>query len=80
MVVRVRILRSWALGLYIAAQVIGLVPLIYEHTLNVYKVGARVGRRKSVTRAAPVSALASPLAFMTRVGDGIGVRLIRSAL
>jgi hypothetical protein len=37
MVVRVRILRSWLLGLYIAAQVIGLVPLIYEHTLNIYK-------------------------------------------
>ena len=37
MVVRGRILRSWLLGLYIAAQVIGLVPLIYEHTLNIYK-------------------------------------------
>jgi hypothetical protein len=37
MVGRVRILRSWVLGLYIAAQVIGLVPLIYEHTLEVYK-------------------------------------------
>jgi hypothetical protein len=37
MVVRVRKLRSWMLGLYIAAQVIGLVPLVYEHTLDVYK-------------------------------------------
>jgi hypothetical protein len=37
MVVRVRKLRSWLLGLYIAAQVIGLAPLVYEHTLNVYK-------------------------------------------
>jgi len=37
MVVWVRILRSWVLGLYVAAQVIGLVPLIYEHTLDVYK-------------------------------------------
>ena len=37
MVVRIRILRSWVLGLYIAAQVIGLAPLIYEHTLDVYK-------------------------------------------
>jgi hypothetical protein len=37
MVVRVRILRSWVLGLYIAAQVIGLVPLIHEPTLEVYK-------------------------------------------
>jgi hypothetical protein len=37
MTVRVHILRSWVLGLYIAAQVLGLVPLIYEHTLDVYK-------------------------------------------
>jgi hypothetical protein len=37
MVVRGRILRSWLLGLYIAAQVIGLLPLIYEHTSNIYK-------------------------------------------
>jgi SnoaL-like domain len=43
-------------------------------------IGARFGRRKSLTRAALISALASPLAFMTRMGDGIGVRLIRSAL
>ena len=37
MIVRVRKLRSWLLGLYIAAQVIGLAPLIYQHTLNIYK-------------------------------------------
>ena len=43
MVVRVRILRSWVLGLYIAAQVIGLVPLIYEHTLEVYKTVTAAG-------------------------------------
>jgi SnoaL-like domain len=43
-------------------------------------IGARFGRRRRLTRAALISALASPLAFMTRVGDGIGVRLIRSAL
>jgi hypothetical protein len=43
-------------------------------------IGARFGRRKSITKAVLISALASPLAFMTRTGDGIGVRLIRSAL
>ena len=43
-------------------------------------IGFGFGRRKSLARAALISALASPLAFMTRTGDGIGVRLIRSAL
>jgi hypothetical protein len=43
MVVQVRILRSWLLGLYIAAQVVGLVPLIYEHTLNIYKAVPAAG-------------------------------------
>ena len=40
---RVRILRSWVLGLYIAAQVLGLVPSIYEHTLDVYKAVSVAG-------------------------------------
>ena len=44
MVVRVRKLRSWLLGLYIAAQVIGFAPLIYQHTLNVYKAVPVAGR------------------------------------
>ena len=43
-------------------------------------IGAGLARRKSPARAALISALARPLAFMTRSGDGIGVRLIRSAL
>jgi hypothetical protein len=43
MVVRVRIVRSWVFGLYIVAQVIGLVPLIHEHTLDVYKAVAVAG-------------------------------------
>jgi hypothetical protein len=43
MVVRVRILRSWVLGLYIAAQALGLVPLIYEHTLDVYNAVSIAG-------------------------------------
>jgi hypothetical protein len=43
-------------------------------------IGLALGRRKSLARGVLISALASPLAFMTRIGDGIGVRLIRSAL
>ena len=43
-------------------------------------IGAGFGRRKSWARAMLISALVSPLAFMTRAGDDIGVRLIRSAL
>lgn len=43
-------------------------------------IGAGLSRRKSPARAAVVSSLARPLAIMTRVGDPIGVRLIRSAL
>lgn len=43
MLVRVRILRGWLLGLFVAAQVVGVVPLISEHTLDVYKqVSSRV--------------------------------------
>jgi hypothetical protein len=43
-------------------------------------IGAGLARRKSPARGAVISALARPLGFMTRSGDGIGVRLIRSAL
>ena len=43
-------------------------------------IGAGLGRRKSPVRAALISALARPLGFMTRVGDGLGVRLVRSSL
>ena len=43
-------------------------------------IGTALGRRKSPARAAVISALARPLGFMTRVGDGIGVRLVRSSL
>jgi hypothetical protein len=43
-------------------------------------IGAGLGRRKSPARAAIISALARPLAFMTRTGDGIGVRLVRSSM
>jgi hypothetical protein len=44
------------------------------------RIGAGLGRGKSPARAAVISALARPLAFMTRTGDGIGVRLIRASL
>jgi hypothetical protein len=43
-------------------------------------IGAGLVRRKSPARAVVVSTLARPLAGMTRAGDPIGVRLIRSAL
>lgn len=43
-------------------------------------IGAGIGRRKSRARAAVISTLARPLAFITSIGDGIGVRLIRPAL
>jgi hypothetical protein len=43
-------------------------------------IGAGLSRRKSPTRAAVVAALARPLGFMTRAGDGIGVRLVRPTL
>jgi hypothetical protein len=43
-------------------------------------IGAGFGRRKSWARAMLIFALVSPLVFMTRAGDDIGVRLIRSAL
>jgi hypothetical protein len=43
-------------------------------------IGRGLVQRKSQARAALIFALATPLAFMTRTGDDIGVRLIRSAL
>jgi hypothetical protein len=43
-------------------------------------IAAGLGRRKSPVRAAVMSALTRPLAYLTRAGDGIGVRLVRSCL
>jgi len=43
-------------------------------------IGTGLVRRKSLARATVVSALTRPLAAMTRAGDPIGVRLVRSAL
>ena len=43
-------------------------------------IGTGLARRKSPARAIVVSSLTRPLAAMTRAGDPIGVRLVRSAL
>jgi hypothetical protein len=43
-------------------------------------IAAGLVRRKSPARAMVVSSLTRPLAAMTRAGDPIGVRLVRSAL
>ena len=43
-------------------------------------IGAGLARRMGPARAALISTLAHPLVFMSRVGDGIGVRLVRSVL
>jgi hypothetical protein len=39
-------------------------------------IGAGLARRKSPARAAAVSVMAAPLAFLARTGDPIGVRLV----
>jgi hypothetical protein len=43
-------------------------------------IGAGLGRRKSRARGAVISALTLPLAAMTRIGDKVGVGLIRASL
>ena len=43
-------------------------------------IGAQLARRKSRRRGLLVSVLTAPLAFMTRAGDRLGVRLIKSSL
>lgn len=45
-----------------------------------HMIGTRLVRRKSPVKALLVSWLTRPLAVLTRAGDPIGVRLIRSAL
>jgi hypothetical protein len=49
-------------------------------TVALRLIGSGLVRRKSAFRATLISVLARPLAFMTRTGDPIGVRLIRSSL
>jgi hypothetical protein len=34
---KVRLLRTWVLGLYVIAQVVGVIPLVYDQTLNIYE-------------------------------------------
>ena len=43
-------------------------------------IAAGLGRRKSSLRARIMYALTTPLVFMTRTGDEVGVRLVRSSL
>lgn len=43
-------------------------------------IGGELGRRKSRIRGAFISSLAAPLALMTRTGDNVGVRLLKSTL
>jgi hypothetical protein len=43
-------------------------------------IGAGLGGSKSKLRGRTISALVAPLAFMTRAGDGLGVRLVKPAL
>jgi len=43
-------------------------------------IGAGLGRRKSRARGAVISGLTLPLAVMTRIGDKVGVGLIRASL
>ena len=43
-------------------------------------IGAGLGRRKSRLRGRTISALVAPLAFMTRIGDALGVRLVKPTL
>jgi hypothetical protein len=43
-------------------------------------IGSGLTRRSSTTRALVISVLTRPLEFLTRVGDRIGVRLVRSTL
>ncbi|HWD54874.1 MAG TPA: nuclear transport factor 2 family protein [Acidimicrobiales bacterium] len=43
-------------------------------------IGAALGRNKSATRGAVISVLATPLGLMTRVGDGVGMALVRPAV
>ena len=43
-------------------------------------IGAGLGRRKSKRRGRTISALVAPLAFMTRAGDRLGVRLLKPTL
>jgi hypothetical protein len=40
---RTRGFRSWLLGLFVLAQLAGIVPLIHDHTLNVFETAPIAG-------------------------------------
>ena len=44
------------------------------------RIGAALAGRKSPARATIISTLAVPLTYMTRIGDGIGVRILRGTI
>jgi SnoaL-like domain len=43
-------------------------------------IGAGLGRRRGAARGVLISGMATPLAIMTKAGDPVGVRLVRSCL
>lgn len=43
-------------------------------------IGSRLARRKRAARGALVSTMARPLVFMSRTGDGVGVKLVSAGL
>ena len=49
----IRWLRTWLVGLFALAQIAGVSPLIYEHTLNVFDAAQAGGDRSHLAPAAP---------------------------
>jgi len=39
----IRCLRTYLLALFVVAQVAGVIPLIYDHTLNIYEIAPVAG-------------------------------------
>jgi hypothetical protein len=54
--VRIGVLRRWLLRVYIVGQVAGVVPLIYDHTLNIYETAPVAGH----VHVCPASQTAQP--------------------
>ena len=46
-------------------------------TAAMRRIGQGLGRSKSTLRARTISSMTAPMAFMTRTGDHIGVRLLK---
>jgi hypothetical protein len=49
----IRWLRTWLVGLFALAQIAGVSPLIYEHTLNVFDAAQAGSEHSHVAPAAP---------------------------